>query len=106
MNTPVALSQSTGTLTKLSCPSCGAPFNPSCKCDYCGTIYAFNSQVVKKILPSNPEAQDVERQLKEAARKTAMAVDHDVEVSLFYRKDIIGASNKLKTLGLLSGQTW
>lgn len=33
-----------GTLKKLSCPSCGAPYNPTLKCDYCGSSYSFNGR--------------------------------------------------------------
>ena len=26
------------------CPSCGAPYNPTLKCDYCGSSYSLNGR--------------------------------------------------------------
>jgi predicted amidophosphoribosyltransferase len=67
-------------LVALKCSSCGANFNPSTKhCEYCGTWFG-------------PPIQ----------KRVANTIDNDVIVESHFA-ELIRASNKFKSLGLLSG---
>jgi hypothetical protein len=63
----------TSTLQKISCPSCGAPYNPTKpKCDYCGGYYTFGRST-----PTNDE--DLKRMKLEALKEKIEQVKARIE---------------------------
>jgi len=66
----------TSTLQKMSCPNCGAPYNPTKpKCDYCGGYYTFGRST--PFYPTNDE--DLKRMRLEALKEKIEQVKARIE---------------------------
>jgi hypothetical protein len=97
-------------LVALNCSRCGAPFNPSTRhCEYCGTWFGpksptpelYGKPIEGEYAPMGAFVQKDYDKTVEALSDSATKLQRAIDADAFNK--LLGASEKFKSIGLLSG---